>query len=390
MKEINSIIEAFDAARESGEKSALVTVVHLEGSSYRRPGARMLVTDEGQMTGAISGGCLEGDALRKALLVLNQQQSKLVTYDTSDEDDATIGVQLGCAGVIQVLMEPINSTDPNNPIELLRKAAAKRQNFVLVTLFALEEKKSIQHGTCLLVEADGTISGNLEDGFLKHTILEDARIALTTQRPAFKNYKSAEHNLTAFIEFEPPPISLVIIGAGNDVMPLVNFADILGWETRVVDGRPTHAKKERFVSACQVLVSKPEHVLEQIPIDEQTVFVLMTHNYNYDLAMLRALLKTKVNYIGALGPKKKLDRMLDEIRAAGTKITAEQLSRVYGPVGLDIGAETAEEIALSVIAEIKAIQAGKTGESLRHKQEAIHSRHETRIEEKRISDGQKS
>src|SRR5678815_3180561 len=119
MKEIVEIIQAYDAAVHAGKKSALAAVVHLDGSSYRRPGARMLVTDEGELTGAISGGCLEGDALRKAMMVLSQQKSKLVTYDTNDEDDAIVGVQLGCAGVIQVLFEPINPNDQNNPIQLL-------------------------------------------------------------------------------------------------------------------------------------------------------------------------------------------------------------------------------------------------------------------------------
>src|SRR5690349_22278176 len=124
MKEIAEIINAYDKAKSEGKKTALVTLVHVDGSSYRRPGARMLVTDDGELTGAISGGCLEGDALYKAMAVLLKQQSKLVTYDTSDEEDATIGIQLGCAGIIQVLFEPIDSNDQNNPIQLLKKAVA--------------------------------------------------------------------------------------------------------------------------------------------------------------------------------------------------------------------------------------------------------------------------
>ena len=122
IKELREIIKAYDAATQSGKRSALASVVHLNGSSYRRPGARMIVTDDGELTGAISGGCLERDSLHKAMLVLSQQQSKLVTYDTSDEDDATMGIQLGCAGIIQVLFEPLHSNNPNNPIQLLRRA----------------------------------------------------------------------------------------------------------------------------------------------------------------------------------------------------------------------------------------------------------------------------
>jgi xanthine dehydrogenase accessory factor len=181
-----------------------------------------------------------------------------------------------------------------------------------------------------------------------------------------------------------PSVSLIVVGAGNDAVPLVNIADAIGWEARVVDGRNTHAKPERFASACQVLVSRPEHVLEQVAIDAQTVFVLMTHNYNYDLAMLKALLQKEVKYIGMLGPKKKLDRMLDELQEEGIHLTDKQMNSIYGPVGLEIGAETAEEIALSIIAEIKAVFAGKKGTSLRDNKEVIHSRLDTVIENKII------
>ena len=141
---------------------------------------------------------------------------------------------------------------------------------------------------------------------------------------------------------------MVIIGAGNDVVPLVKMADVLGWETTVVDGRPSLARPERFVPSCQVLVSKPESVLEKISIDDETVFLLMTHNYNYDLAILRALIPGNVAYIGSLGPRQKLDRMLEELREEGITIPPAQLEQIYGPTGLEIGAETPEEIALSI------------------------------------------
>ena len=152
MKEIKDIIRSFDEAQQQGKQTALATVVHLDGSSYRRPGARMLITDEGQLTGAISGGCLEGDALRKALLVMSQQRSMLVTYDTMDEDDAKFGIGLGCNGIIQVLIEPINPGEPDNPIQLLRIVAEKREKAVVVTLFSLENKKDTQPGTRLLLK----------------------------------------------------------------------------------------------------------------------------------------------------------------------------------------------------------------------------------------------
>ncbi len=305
MKEIHEIIKAYDASVHAGKKSALATVVHLDGSSYRRPGARMLVTDDGELTGAISGGCLEGDALRKAMMVLSQQQSKLVTYDTNDEEDATIGIQLGCAGIIQVLFEPIDPNNHNNPIQLLRKAVALRQRSVLVTLFSPEDKRNDQAGTCMLAEENGNISGKIPFSELHDVIMKDVDEAMQMRSSGFKNYTGKNFSIAAFIEFLQPEINLIVIGAGNDAIPMMQIADSMGWKVRVVDGRVTHAKPERFINACQVLVSKPEKVLEQIPIDEQTVFVLMTHNYNYDLAMLKELLRRKVTYIGYIGAKEK-------------------------------------------------------------------------------------
>ena len=373
MKEIREIIKAYDAATFSGKRSALAAVVHLNGSSYRRPGARMLVTDEGELTGAISGGCLEGDALRKAMMVLSQQKSRLVTYDTNDEDDATIGIQLGCAGIIHVLFEPINVNDNNNPIQLLRKAIAIRQQAVLITLFALEDKKNEQAGTCMLIEKNGNISGDIPFSDLKKNIMGDAALVMKAQTSSFKNYKSKNISVTAFIEFLQPPVSLVVVGAGNDAIPMMQIAEILGWDVRIIDGRGTHARPERFVSACQVLVSKPEKVLKQIPVDQHTAFVLMTHNYNYDLAMLKALIFQDVMYIGLLGPKLKLERMLDEIKEKGIHINEQHLKKIYAPVGLEIGAETAEEIAVSIIAEIQSIITGKKGGSLRDKRGVIHA-----------------
>jgi len=386
MKEIRDIIKAFDEAQKLGKQTALATVVHVEGSSYRRPGARMLIEDDGQLTGAISGGCLEGDALRKALLVMTEKRSRLVTYDTMDDDDAKFGVGLGCNGIIQVLIEPIDISNPDNPIQYLKKVNEKRQTAALVTLFSLQDRKGPQYGTCLLLKEDGGLVQHVP--VLKEVLLADANEVLINQNSSFKNYTSDDHNITAFIEVIKPPVSIIIIGAGNDVVPVVNMADILGWETTVVDGRANYAKQERFVSACQVLVAKPENVLEQITIDEHTVFLLMTHNYNYDMAMLRQLLGKTVTYIGMLGPKKKRERMLNELKDEGSNFTGQQLSVLHSPVGLDIGAETSEEIALSILAEIKAMFANKDVQSLRKIKEVIHPRSATLIEEVKLTSKQ--
>jgi xanthine dehydrogenase accessory factor len=382
MKEIRDIIRAYGEAIKVGKQTALATVVHVEGSSYRRPGARMLIEDDGQLTGAISGGCLEGDALRKALLVMSEKRSRLVTYDTMDDDDAKFGVGLGCNGIIQVLIEPIEEEDPNNPIQYLKAINEKRQKAVLTTLFSLLDKRDPQYGTCLLLKEDGIMIDH--SPVLKDVLVRDANEALINQVTSFKNYVSADHNVTAFIEVIKPPVSMIIIGAGNDVIPLVGMAEILGWETIVIDGRNNYAKKERFAASCQVLVSKPETALKQLTIDERTVFLLMTHNYNYDMAMLRQLLQMNVPYIGMLGPKKKKERILGELKDEGLTFTEEQLSVLHSPVGLDIGAETSEEIAVSILAEIKAFFANKDVQSLRKIDQVIHPRSATEIAEVKL------
>ena len=384
MKELKDIIAAYYKSVQEGRQTALATVVHLEGSSYRRPGARMLITDNGQLTGAISGGCLEGDALRKALLAMAEQKPMLVTYDSMDDDDAKFGVGLGCNGIIQVLIEPIDANEPNNPMQLLEEIVRNRQQAVLVTLFSLQQKKSTQQGTCLLLKEDGTIIEN-NHLQLKDILLADATVAMENKQSVFKNYLTPQNDVTAFIEMIQPALSLIVIGAGNDVIPLTKMADILGWETTVIDGRAVNANKDRFETACKIIVAKPENVLSQISIDRQTVFLLMTHNFNYDKAMLKELIQRDLVFIGMLGPIKKLERILHEFKEEGLELNEQQRAVIHSPVGLDIGAETPEEIALSIVAEIKAAVAGKKGKPLKEFSTTIHSREATVIEEVRLT-----
>jgi len=365
MKEIADIIKAYKKATAENKKTALATVVKLEGSSYRRPGARMLVTEDGLLTGAISGGCLEGDALRKARLAIVQQENKLITYDTTDEDDAKLGVQLGCNGIVHILFEPIDAADELNPIVLLNALASKREDVVLVTLFSLSGKT--QPGTSMLHKSTNTLSK--VHSALFSEVVEDAAEVYENKTSRFEIYTLEGQPIEAFLEFVRPPISLIIAGAGNDAQPLAEMAWLLGWEVIIADGRPAHATVERFPNAKTVLVVKPAQLLSQIDIDDQTAFVLMTHNYSYDMDLLNRLLLTKARYIGTLGPKKKLIRMLDELGIN----TAANESRVYGPIGLDIGAETAAEIAVSILAEVKSVFSGASACFLKDKKDAIHS-----------------
>jgi len=371
MKELKDVISAYLVAVKQGKQTALATVVLVEGSAYRRAGARMLVTEDGQLTGAISGGCLEGDALNKAQLAMTQQQPMLVTYDTTDDDDAKLGVGLGCNGIIHILIEPVHPQDANNPINLLQAISSKRQNAVLVTLFSLQDRKARQPGTCLLLTEDGCVTGNLANTGLKDTLINDTLDVLRTGQSATKTYFD-EVEYIGFIEHIKPAVSVIVVGAGNDALPLTQMANILGWDVTVIDGRTNYAKTERFPTAKQVICAKPEQVLSQVNFDECSVMVLMTHNYNYEMALLRELLPLDIPYIGMLGPKKKLERMLDELEDSGTKITKKQLEKMYSPVGLDIGSEGSEEIALSIIAEIKAVLSHREGYSLKYKAASIH------------------
>lgn len=372
MKELQDIVDAYNKAVIAGVQSALATVVHVEGSSYRRPGARMLVTEDGKLTGAISGGCLEGDAKRKALMVMAWQKPMVVTYDTTDEDDAKLGVGLGCNGIIHILIEPILKTDLVNPIHLLSAIISKRQVATLATLFSLSDKRATDQGTFLLQNKEESITTFPFTSSIFPSLTIDAKEALQKRTSSIKTYNKQFPESCLFDVIEPV-ITLVIAGAGNDVIPLVKLSAVMGWKTKVVDGRSNLCTVERFPEAEVVIVAPPDKALNEIILDKRTAVLLMTHNYNYDLAVLKQTLKSDPGFIGVLGPKKKLDKMLHELQETSEPPIEEWLQKIYGPVGLDIGAETSEEIALSIVAEIKAVFSDRQGTSLRDKTKPIHS-----------------
>ena len=371
MKEISDILAEYKKIGAAGKKAALATVVRVEGSSYRQPGARMLISDEGNLTGAISGGCLEGDAMRKALLVIARGKPMLVTYDTTDEDDATLGIGLGCSGIIHILIEPIEEENPENPIRLLENIVSKRQKCVLATFFTHSERQDLQFGTCLAYTDNGRISGSVPPLIKKQEVISAMKLALSGNGSIIRKETGKVPEISVLLDVINPTVHLVIAGAGNDIMPVTKIAGVLGWQVTILDGRPFYATCARFPDVHRVLVTDASEALSRIPLDENTVFVLMTHNYNYDLALLGQLVKKEIPYIGLLGPKKKFNRMMEELIqfAEQEDIRTDNL---YSPVGLEIGAETAEEIALSVIAEIKAVLSGKHGHSLRYNTESIH------------------
>ena len=225
LKELQDIVNAYDKAINSGRQTALATVVWVEGSSYRRAGARMLITEDGQLTGAISGGCLEGDALRKARLAMAQSKPMLVTYDTTDDDDAKFGVGLGCNGIIHILIEPLSAPKENFPIALFKQFLSKREPVVLVTMFSLDDRHANQPGTCLLMTADKRTTGAITDQQITHAVLTDAVDVLKNGNSVTKTYIYG-NGYTCFIELLQPAVSLVIFGAGNDAIPLTQIASV--------------------------------------------------------------------------------------------------------------------------------------------------------------------
>jgi len=363
MKEIRDILLAYDKAVASGTKTALATVVKIEGSSYRQPGARMLVTEDGLLTGAISGGCLEGDALRKALLCISLRQNKLITYDTSTDEDMALGVQLGCNGIIHILFEYVDEAQAVNPVAILRDAVSERSESVIGTLFS-EKKQDTQPGTRFLMRSDE------EQGF-PESLRTHALSVLSDKQSAVVHYEDTK---LALLSYHPKPVHVVINGAGNDVIPVVKAANLIGWYVTVADGRATHATINRFPEAGCVRMGNPKSIIENTVIDSQTYVVLMAHNYQYEFELLKLLLRQDdIPYIGILGPKTKFHKLLGDLSDAGINISESQMERLFGPVGLDIGAETAEEIAISIIAEIKSVISRRNGTSLKFRKDSIHS-----------------
>lgn len=369
MKEIQLILAAYKSYENSNIKTALATVVKVDGSAYRRPGARMLVSENGDLIGAISGGCLEGDALRKAQTVIFQNQSMLVTYDTTDEDDQKFGIGLGCNGIIQILMEPLDYNNPINAVLLLEKAFRERVNSTLVTLFSIKNARSTQIGTIALKKGE-TLFGKIDqlNPKLESAILTDLKAISSGFDSEIKVYEAFDE-LHVYFEVIKPQVRICLFGAGNDTIPLCKMASFLGWDVILIDGRKQFATKTRFEHASKIIVGPADQVVAQLDFDQNTVALLMTHNFEYEAKVLEQLLPFSLPYIGILGPKKKSQKLFEKLENQGSKINQE---RLFGPVGLNIGAEGAEEIALSILAEIKSVLMQKEPYSLRKKEGPIH------------------
>ncbi len=364
MKELRSILARL--RQPAAFPAALATLARVRGSSYRRPGARLLLTADGARTGAISGGCLEDDVLVRAAAVAAGGAAQAVTYDTTAENDLVWGVGLGCHGVVDVVVERL-TTDNLGWATVVREAFDQQRDAALAIVFQADMR--------YLLGTHAALSGN---GPLwtkeKATAYEPGlQQALKEKRSHCARLETLAGRPWVFFEYVSRPNILIIFGAGDDAQPLCRMAADLGFSVKVVDSRPMYATKKRFPDAEAVFVAKADELSRGIPDAERTACVVMTHHYVHDLPYLGwAFRQAKVPYIGLLGPRQRAEKILGDLAAGGLEITPAMRSRLRAPVGLDVGATTPESVALAVLAEIQAVLAGRDGRPLREREGAIH------------------
>lgn len=358
MKEIREILSEI-ASFSDDEKAVLATVVDLKGSGYRLPGARMLIKSNGDATGTVSGGCLEADVLERAKRVLETGRAEVFTYDTTKHEDSVFSLNMGCRGVLRVLMEAVDAGS-----ETIR------------TIRAVYEDRKPVCGAVIIRSEIGSLPIGLRiacDTQLDElpTISDDLR----TFGDSRSNYETVVYDkegalIEAVFERIVPPVQLYVFGAGADAVPLADTAHGLGWSVNVCDHRPAFLSEKRFPK-CDALVSLNRDVSPEWDVDDLTAFVLMNHNYDRDKAMLPGALRSRAFYVGALGPKKRTEQMLSEL---GNPFTKDDLSKLRAPAGLDIGGDTPEAIAISIIAEIQSVLKHRNGGPLRDRQAPIYDR----------------
>jgi len=373
MKEIQQILAAL-ASAQAGE-IVLATLVKVEGSSYRRPGARLLLTADGRRIGSISGGCLEDDIIAHAQQVRASGLPEVFTYDTTSENDLVWGVGLGCQGIVHVFVERL----PLRPAWV----AALRENFRRrkPTALAVVWREPAEMRSVRSFPGDATPSS--------HVALEPRRGRRGSRTPAAP-LAGSQREIAAlgtclagdlaslpsdgvYLQTIRPPTALVVFGAGDDVQPLVRFAKELGWHVTVADHRPAFATPKRFPGADATVVVHAEDAVAGLNPEAGSVAVIMTHNYRNDVRLLGTLLTRPLAYLGLLGPRKRTDRILAELEAGGLAIDPGMRGRLRAPVGLDLGADNPEEVALAILAEMQAVLAGRDARPLRDRKGPIHA-----------------
>jgi xanthine/CO dehydrogenase XdhC/CoxF family maturation factor len=367
MHEHGRMMAAWRAAEGAGGVCVLVTVAGTRGSSYRSPGARMLILPDGSRIGAVSGGCLEGELCRRAHWWTAEFPALLKSIDTSTQEDNE-GFGLGCGGGIDLLIERLG---PGANASLVTSGAATHP------LLAQEQVVQSREATAVAVVLEATAASGLRVGqrFAMGDASAGPEIARLLRRAlrmrdsfAAELREGAAAGSRVFFESLIPPLQLVVCGAGTDAQPLVALAASLGWSPLVMDRRADMARAARFPDAAQVVVAADEPALAPVRLDARTAAIVMSHSFAQDTFFLRWLLARPVPYVGVLGSRR---RTLDLLAQLGRDAMPKAL---YAPAGLDIGAETPEQIALSILSEVQACFAGRKGGALRDRDGSIHGR----------------
>ena len=357
MSELHQIVALWQAAKAKQEEICLATVVRVEGSSYRKPGARMLLTQGGQRAGTISGGCLEAEVAKKAWW-LTQNGPSIQTYSSFFDDDSPAPYGLGCGGTVHVHLE--RGSAAHAVLDALDINLHERVPFVIVT-------DTDKAGTLFVQRANG------EEPLSPRAATPE--IDRLTQH-AIKE-RSSFYSSHLFVEYLAPCPALTIFGAGDDAQPLADFAKRLGWYVTIADGRSHLASAVRFPQVDRLAILNYEEAspLRELVADPEQAFVLLTHSYEQDRAILQELIPRKPKYLGVLGPRQRTERLIAEFAARTGLSSNECMACLHAPVGFDIGAHTPESIALSIVAEIVAVLNGREGTSLKKQsREHIHSK----------------
>lgn len=380
MKELLNILQIAQKRAAAGEKFAIATVVKIGGSTYRRPGARMLVSSDGARWGTISGGCLEGEVAQQALEVIESGRPQLLPFDL-EEDDIVLGFGTGCNGVVHVLIQPVDPSNSPSIVDALQYCIQERKTSILATVIAADGGLQDHLGAHLLISEDGSTGPSTLSDTLVEKIIDISRHYLDEELQNAQMYlwhtetfETPAGSFQALFEVVRPPIKLYIFGEGHDVMAVLNQGNLMGWEVEIVGRKPIEILSDRFPTAAgHKFLMHPDTVLDQIAPDARSAALVMNHTYVRDRDVMQQLLSSHLPYIGMLGPKERTEQMLADFEAQDQRPEPELLTRLFGPVGLDIGTETPEEIALSAVAEIQSVLHRRRGTSLRDRESPIHS-----------------
>jgi xanthine dehydrogenase accessory factor len=358
MGSVNEFFDQIDQLRRVEGRAALATLVSTRGTTPRKEGAKMWVGEDGRILGSVTiGGCVDAEVMAEAEGVLSASAPRLLELSLGDEDAWEIG--LTCGGTIEVFLEPVALGETRDALpfyETLRgHVAAGRAGALLTRMDAPGA------GAKLLFLDDGRRLGTLGDAALDAAAEREAVAGFAT-RASRTVVLGSEPGVRCFLEIHMPPPTLLVVGASHVAMPLVTLARTLGFRTVVVDGRPRLATRERFPDADELVVGIPSEVTARVPLLASTAVVLVAHDYKYDLPVLRHVLTTPTGYVGMLGSRRRGEAILKLLREEG--VAENALARIRVPIGLDLGARTAPEIALAILAEIVATRYGATGRPL--------------------------